>query len=67
MDGQKGAAAGRHAEGELGVEVVGEHHTVATHRHGSLDLKGTAGVTVDQSLYCLDSSFAVRLYAKCSI
>lgn len=41
MDGPKGVAAGRHAEGAPGVQMVGERHTVATHRHGSPDLKGT--------------------------
>lgn len=61
MDGQKGAVAGRHAEGAPGVEMVGERHTVATHRHDSTDLKGTVDVTVStKGLYCLS-------YAKCSI
>lgn len=50
MDGRKGVVAGRRAEGEPGVEMVGERHTVATHRHGSLDLKGIVDVTVNQSL-----------------
>ncbi|KAM7406057.1 hypothetical protein PAMP_000461 [Pampus punctatissimus] len=36
IDGQKGVAAGRHADGGPGVELG---HTVATHRHGSPDLK----------------------------
>ncbi|XP_034384284.1 protein CASC4 isoform X1 [Cyclopterus lumpus] len=39
MDGQKGAVAGIHAEGAPGVDMVGEHHTVATHRHDSPDSK----------------------------
>ncbi|XP_044057412.1 protein GOLM2 isoform X4 [Siniperca chuatsi] len=39
MDGQKSVVAGRHAEGAPGVEMVGERHTVATHRHDSPDLK----------------------------
>ncbi|XP_042350757.1 protein GOLM2 isoform X2 [Plectropomus leopardus] len=39
IDSQKGAAAGRHAEGAPGVEMAGERHTVATHRHDSPDLK----------------------------
>ncbi|XP_068438733.1 protein GOLM2 isoform X2 [Clinocottus analis] len=38
-DGQKSAVAGRHAEGAPGVDVVGERHTVATHRHDGPDLK----------------------------
>lgn len=46
MDGQKGVAAGRHAEGAPGVEVVGERHTVATHQHDSPDLKGTVTLTI---------------------
>ncbi|XP_035807085.1 protein GOLM2 isoform X2 [Amphiprion ocellaris] len=33
MDGQKGVVAGRHADGAPGVEMGGERHTVATHRH----------------------------------
>lgn len=41
MDGPKGVVAGRHAEGAPGVEMVRERHTVATHQHGSPDLKGT--------------------------
>lgn len=51
MDRQKGAVAGRHAEGAPGVEVVGERHTVATLRHGSPDLKGTVNMAVNQSFY----------------
>ncbi|XP_042247447.1 protein GOLM2 isoform X4 [Thunnus thynnus] len=39
MDGQKGVATGRHADGGPGVELVGERHTVATRRHDSPDLK----------------------------
>ncbi|XP_053191887.1 protein GOLM2 isoform X2 [Scomber japonicus] len=39
MDGQKGAATGRHADGAPGLELAGERHTVATHRHDSPDLK----------------------------
>ncbi|XP_054469176.1 protein GOLM2 isoform X2 [Anoplopoma fimbria] len=39
MDSQKGAVAGRLAEGAPRVEMVGEHHTVATRRHDSPDLK----------------------------
>lgn len=41
MDGQKGAGAGRHADGAPGEEMVGERHTVATHRHDTPVLKGT--------------------------
>ena len=44
IDGQKGVAAGRHAEGAAGVDAVGERHTVATHRHDSPDLKGKVDV-----------------------
>uniref|UniRef100_A0A3Q1G7K2 Protein GOLM2 n=1 Tax=Acanthochromis polyacanthus TaxID=80966 RepID=A0A3Q1G7K2_9TELE len=44
MDGQKGVVAGRHADGAPGVEMGGERHTVATHRHDrQSDLKGTPG------------------------
>ncbi|KAM6950692.1 protein GOLM2 isoform 1-T1 [Lycodopsis pacificus] len=43
MDGQKGAAAGRHAEGAPGEEMVGERHTVATHGQDSPDLKEEMG------------------------
>ncbi|XP_041799528.1 protein GOLM2 isoform X4 [Chelmon rostratus] len=39
MDGQKVVVAGRHAQGAPGAEMVGERHTVATHRHDSPDLK----------------------------
>ncbi|XP_044206812.1 protein GOLM2 isoform X4 [Thunnus albacares] len=39
MDGQKGVATGRHADGAPGVDLVGERHTVATRRHDSPDLK----------------------------
>ncbi|KAK5915414.1 hypothetical protein CesoFtcFv8_001005 [Champsocephalus esox] len=39
MDGQKGAGAGRHADGAPGEEMVGERHTVATHRHDTPVLK----------------------------
>ncbi|XP_068446982.1 protein GOLM2 isoform X3 [Clinocottus analis] len=42
-DGQKSAVAGRHAEGAPGVDVVGERHTVATHRHDGPDLKEEMG------------------------
>ncbi|XP_074472220.1 protein GOLM2 isoform X1 [Sebastes fasciatus] len=43
LDGQKGAVAGRHADGAPGAEMVGERHTVATHRHDSPDLKEEMG------------------------
>ncbi|XP_029311243.1 LOW QUALITY PROTEIN: protein CASC4 [Cottoperca gobio] len=43
MDGQKGAVAGRRTEGAPGAEMVGERHTVATHRHDSPDLKEEMG------------------------
>lgn len=46
MDGQKGAVAGRHADRAPGVDMVGERHTVATHRHDSPDLKGKLNVMV---------------------
>ncbi|XP_037649036.1 protein GOLM2 isoform X4 [Sebastes umbrosus] len=39
LDGQKVAVAGRHTDGAPGAEMVGERHTVATHRHDSPDLK----------------------------
>ncbi|XP_039990346.1 protein GOLM2 isoform X4 [Xiphias gladius] len=39
MDGQKGVVAGRHADGAPGMDMGGERHTVATHRHDSADLK----------------------------
>ena len=41
MDDQKGAGAGRHTDGAPGEAMVGERHTVATHRHDSPVLKGT--------------------------
>lgn len=44
IDSQKGAVAGRHVEGAQGVEMTGERHTVATHRHDNPDLKGTVDV-----------------------
>lgn len=43
MDGQKGVATGRHADGAPGVDLVGERHTVATRRHDSPDLKEEMG------------------------
>ncbi|XP_026233581.1 protein CASC4 isoform X3 [Anabas testudineus] len=43
MDGQKGALVGRHADRAPGVDIVGERHTVATHRHDSPDLKDDMG------------------------
>lgn len=43
LDGQKGAVAGRHADGAPGAEMVGERHTVATHRHDTPDLKEEMG------------------------
>ncbi|XP_023132453.1 protein GOLM2 isoform X3 [Amphiprion ocellaris] len=44
MDGQKGVVAGRHADGAPGVEMGGERHTVATHRHDrQSDLKEEMG------------------------
>lgn len=45
IDGQKGAAAGRHADRAPGVDIVGERHTVATHRHDSPDIKGNVFYT----------------------
>lgn len=45
MDGQKGALVGRHADRAPGVDIVGERHTVATHRHDSPDLKGKVMVS----------------------
>ncbi|CAK6969787.1 protein GOLM2 isoform X2 [Scomber scombrus] len=39
MDGQKGVATGRHADGAPGLELAGERHTMATHQHDSPDLK----------------------------
>lgn len=70
IDGQKGAVAGRHAEGAPGVEMVGERHTVATRRHDSPDLKGTVDVTVATKAYTVLTvlpyiSMLVR--AKCCI
>lgn len=47
IDSHKGVAAGRRAEGVPGVDMVGERHTVVTHRHDSTVLKGT----VDQSVW----------------
>lgn len=44
LDGQKGVVAGRHADRAPGVEMVGERHTVATHRHNAPDLKGRVDV-----------------------
>ncbi|XP_030017861.1 protein CASC4 isoform X2 [Sphaeramia orbicularis] len=43
LDGQKGVVVGRHAEGVHVADVVGERHTVATHRHDSPDLKEEMG------------------------
>lgn len=44
MDGQKGVVAGRHVDGAPGVEIGGERHTVATHRHDrQSDLKEEMG------------------------
>ncbi|XP_028258131.1 protein CASC4 isoform X2 [Parambassis ranga] len=44
MDGQKGVLAGRRADGATGVELAGERHTVATHRHDRQpDLKEELG------------------------
>ncbi|XP_008279599.1 protein CASC4 isoform X2 [Stegastes partitus] len=44
MDGQKGVGAGRHVDGAPGVELGGERHTVATHRHDrQSDLKEEMG------------------------
>ncbi|XP_026176189.1 protein CASC4 isoform X2 [Mastacembelus armatus] len=43
MDGQKGVKASRRADGAPGVEMVGERHTVATHRRDSPDLKEEMG------------------------
>nr|XP_046244967.1 protein GOLM2 isoform X4 [Scatophagus argus] len=39
MGGQKGVVAARHADVAPGGEMVGERHTVATHRRDSPDLK----------------------------
>lgn len=43
MDDQKGAGAGRHTDGAPGEAMVGERHTVATHRHDSPVLKEDMG------------------------
>ncbi|KAF3832707.1 hypothetical protein F7725_026372 [Dissostichus mawsoni] len=43
MDDQKGAGTGRHTDGAPGEEMVGERHTVATHRHDSPVLKEEMG------------------------
>ncbi|KAM9860396.1 protein GOLM2 isoform 1-T1 [Aulostomus maculatus] len=43
IDGQKGVLAARHAEGAPGADLIGERHTVATHRHDSPDLKEEMG------------------------
>uniref|UniRef100_UPI0037E8B2FB protein GOLM2 isoform X2 n=1 Tax=Semicossyphus pulcher TaxID=241346 RepID=UPI0037E8B2FB len=43
MDGHKGVAAGRHADGAAGVQMVGERHTEATRQHDSQDLKEEMG------------------------
>ncbi|CAK6969788.1 protein GOLM2 isoform X1 [Scomber scombrus] len=43
MDGQKGVATGRHADGAPGLELAGERHTMATHQHDSPDLKEEMG------------------------
>ncbi|XP_054626473.1 protein GOLM2 isoform X2 [Dunckerocampus dactyliophorus] len=43
VDHQNGVAAGRRAEGAPGVQLTEEHHTVATHRRDSLDLKDVMG------------------------
>lgn len=43
--------AGRHAEGVPGVDLGGEHHTMATHRQDSPDLKGTVAVTLSTRAY----------------
>ncbi|XP_041650409.1 protein GOLM2 isoform X2 [Cheilinus undulatus] len=43
LDHHKVVAAGRHAEGALGGDVVGERHTVANRRHDSQDLKDDMG------------------------
>ncbi|XP_028999499.1 protein GOLM2 isoform X2 [Betta splendens] len=43
MDGQKGAVAGRRADGAAGGDMVGERHVVVTHRHDSPDLKDEMG------------------------
>ncbi|KAM4631237.1 protein GOLM2 isoform 2-T2 [Polymixia lowei] len=43
LDSKKTGALGGRAEGAAGVEVVGERHTVATHRHDSPDLKEEMG------------------------
>ncbi len=68
MDGQKGAGAGRHAEGAPGVLMGGERHTVATHRHDSPDLKGTVDVCQPTLiLSTVPHYIAVNLHAKYSI
>lgn len=40
LDGQKGVLVGRHVDRGAGVDMAGERHTVATHRHNAPDLKG---------------------------
>ncbi|XP_060893000.1 protein GOLM2 [Labrus mixtus] len=43
IDRHKGAGASRHEDGALGVDMEGERHTVANHRHESQDLKEEMG------------------------
>uniref|UniRef100_A0A3Q3E750 Protein GOLM2 n=1 Tax=Labrus bergylta TaxID=56723 RepID=A0A3Q3E750_9LABR len=43
IDRHKGAGASRHEDGALGVDMEGERHTVANHRHESQDLKDEMG------------------------
>ena len=70
MDGQKGVVAGRRAGGAPGVEMVGERHTVATHRHDSTDLKGNLDVMENTNAYIVLTvlpSVGMCLHSKCSI
>ncbi|XP_034536078.1 protein CASC4 isoform X2 [Notolabrus celidotus] len=43
VEHHKGIAAGRNAEGGLGVDMVRERHTVANHQHDGQDLKEELG------------------------
>ncbi|CAJ1049748.1 protein CASC4 isoform X1 [Xyrichtys novacula] len=43
VDHHKGVVANRKADGALGVDMVGERHTVASHQHDRQDLKEEMG------------------------